>query len=115
MTTRRRMVYEPAEVDKRKTKAQAGKAGRDKQLGLTPDGVSPDDHHVRASSAATAAVVGTSARKVEQERAAMGTPAREGNSLASCEAKVSDSHKRKSAGLGALFARLDFFDWHVRK
>ena len=57
-----------AEVDKRKTKAQAGKAGRDKQLGLTPDGVSPDDHQVRASSAATAAVVGTSARKVERAR-----------------------------------------------
>lgn len=54
-----------AEVDKRKTKAQAGKAGRDKQLGLAQDCAS---FSKKKSAAATAAVVGTSARKVEQAR-----------------------------------------------
>ena len=78
-----------AEVDKRKTKSEAGKAGGRGNEKLTQDCVSfkvKGDHHARASSAATAAVVGTSARKVE-----------------------------RAGGMGALFARLDFFDWHVRK
>lgn len=60
-----------AEVDKRKTKSEAGKAGGRGNEKLTQDCVSfkvKGDHHARASSAATAAVVGTSARKVEQAR-----------------------------------------------
>ena len=49
-----------AEVDKRKTKAQAGKAGRDKQLGLTSREVKLSPHHARSSAQHTADVVGTS-------------------------------------------------------
>lgn len=56
------------EVDKRKSKSEAGKEGGRGNEKLTPDGVSFDDHHKRASSAATAAVVGTSARHVERAR-----------------------------------------------
>ena len=69
MTTRRRMVYELDEVDKRKTKSEAGKAGGRGNEKLTQDCVSfkvKGDHHARASSAATAAVVGVSTRVVEQ-------------------------------------------------
>jgi ParB family transcriptional regulator, chromosome partitioning protein len=52
------------EVDRRK-KAGRPKAEEEK---LTPDGVNLEDHHARASSAETAAIVGTSARKVERIR-----------------------------------------------
>ncbi len=52
------------EVDKRR-KAGRPSGGQNK---LTQDCVNKQDHHARASSAETAAVVGTSARKVEQAR-----------------------------------------------
>jgi len=63
-----------AEVDKRRSKQEVaqegGKAGgRGRGDSLTQSCVKQKgDHHARASSAATAAVVGTSARKVEQAR-----------------------------------------------
>ncbi len=54
------------ELDKRRTKAEAGKAGRDKQLGLAPHGACPGK-----SATETAEIIGTSTRKVEKARAVL--------------------------------------------
>lgn len=55
-----------SELDKRKTKSQAGKAGRDKQLGQAQPCASPGK-----TASQTASVLGISERKVEQARAVL--------------------------------------------
>lgn len=55
-----------AELDRRKTLAEAGKAGRDKQLGRAPSGAGPGK-----TSVETAKTLGISPRKVERARAVL--------------------------------------------
>ena len=69
MTTRRRMVYELAEVDKRKTaQERAAMAGRPKAGENLPSSEGKFNRHERTSAQHTADVVGTSRAKVEKAR-----------------------------------------------
>jgi hypothetical protein len=56
------------ELDKRQTKAEAGKAGRNKQLGQIPSEVCPATGN---SAEKTADLIGTSRQKVEKARAVL--------------------------------------------